>query len=359
MKILKSILAIIVVAALLTGAYIYLTKAESPSSSTAPAASIILNEFMASNSCVLPDDKGNYDDWIEIYNPTANTIDLTGYGLSNVQKAAKWTFPAIMINAKSYMVVFASGGSGTSDVNAVYQHTNFKLSADKGGVYLFDTTGQVIESIEYKSQLKNVSLGRDPNNNSQWISFQHPTPGFVNDETGYSAFEQSRIAKSTDIILTEVMAANKTTITDNKGNYSDYIEIYNKSNKAINLNGYGLSDDPAKVLKWKFPNISINPGAYLMVFASGEDMKGTDLTKGAIHTNFGLSAYKGTIILSDPMGYILDQVTTTEMPRDIAYARVQNSGGSYGDKWEQTNQPTPGYPNNSQGYTDFQKSKAS
>jgi hypothetical protein len=161
------------------------------------------------------------------------------------------------------------------------------------------------------------------------------------------------------LIITEVMPSNKTTIADNNGNFNDYIEIYNKSDKAIDLTGYGLSDDTLKVLKWKFPSASIQPKAYLVVYASGEDTKSTDVSKGAIHTNFKISAYKETLVLSDNMGYILDQMSTSETPEDTAYARELGGDGNYSDKWNQTNKPTPGFPNNDQGYSDFKNSKAS
>jgi hypothetical protein len=190
LKVLKNILVIILIAALFGAAYLLFFRSQGLSSSETNSETIIINEYMASNGSFLPDDKGQYSDWIEIYNPTDNVVDLTGYGLSVDKKAAGWKFPGLKLQAKGYMVVFASG-EGTSDPNAAYQHTNFKVSADKGGIYLFNPDGQLIESEEYNQQASNVSLGRDAKDTSKWSKFDKATPGFQNDDTGYAAFQKS------------------------------------------------------------------------------------------------------------------------------------------------------------------------
>lgn len=347
MKVLKSILAIIIIAAIGTGVFIYLNnKEQNGGIQNAPVTegTLVINEFLASNSAVLPDEKGKYSDWIEIHNPTESAIDLSGYGLSNDNKGAKWTFPGIMLQGNGYIVVFASGDN-VSDPNVQYQHTNFKLSASGGSVYLYNAEGSVVDKIDYEAQTENVSVGRDPANLSQLKYFDKPAPGFPNSDEGYTAFKDGRVAKQTDLLITELMPSNTSAIADNKGNYGDYIEIYNSGATPINLKGYGLSDDPEKVLKWKFPEITIEPGEYLVVFASGQDMESTDLSVKAVHTDFRLSTYKETIVLSDAQGYILDEVSYKEMPDGNAYIRTLGADGKYQQQWGLTTNPSPGSKN--------------
>lgn len=349
MRLLKGVLSIVIIVAIAAGIFLYInsqgtengmgTDSASQASGGAPA----INEFLASNSAVLPDESGDYSDWIEVYNPTANSMNLSGYGLSDDSKSASWTFPGITLQPGGYIVVFASG-KDISDKNAAYQHTNFKLNSSGGGLYLFSADGKVADKVEYDAQTENVSLGRDPQNGSQFIPFDKPTPGFSNDEAGFAAFQQSRIKQGSTLFMTEINPSNKTAYVDNKGNASDYIEIYNGGQEAVNLNGYGLSDDPAKVLKWKFPDIAIGPGEYLVVFASGDDKNSTDAAAKAIHTNFRISAYRETIVLSDPAGYILDQISLPETPPKTDYARKLGSDGAYLAEWELTTAPTPGAP---------------
>ena len=55
--------------------------------------SLIITEFLASNNDQLVDANGEYSDWIEIWNPTGEAIDLAGYGLTDTEGEVVWTFP--------------------------------------------------------------------------------------------------------------------------------------------------------------------------------------------------------------------------------------------------------------------------
>jgi hypothetical protein len=59
------------------------------------ASQPVITEFMASNSSDFRDGDGNASDWIEIYNPTAQAINLAGWHLTDDdENLDKWTFPA-------------------------------------------------------------------------------------------------------------------------------------------------------------------------------------------------------------------------------------------------------------------------
>jgi hypothetical protein len=90
-----------------------------------------------------------------------------------------------------------------------------------------------------------------------------------------------------DVVITEFMADNQSTIFDEDGDDPDWIEIHNSGSSAVNLSGYNLTDDSAKPDKWTFPLVSIEPGEFLVVFASGKDRVDPG---GALHTNFSLNA---------------------------------------------------------------------
>lgn len=360
MKAIRNIVIIVLIIALCAALYLIYTSSQKGSvgDGLADEGNVIINEFMASNSSCLPDENGEYSDWIELYNPTNQTISLAGMGLSDDSSSTpKWAFPSVRIEPGKYLVVFASG-KGTSSTDAVYQHAAFKLSAAGGSIYLTDASGSILDEVKYETQTQDVSMGREPSS-GEWQAFSTadgvgPTPGFSNDAAGRAEFEQSRIAENTELILTEVMSSNKTTLKDNTGNYSDYIEIYNQGSEAVNLAGYGLSDDSAKTMKWKFPEITIEPGQYLVVFASGSGDAGTDLSVNAVHTNFRISSYQETIVLSNPQGLILDQVFVSEVPSDNSYSRILTDG-AYGSDWEIRSLPTPGYSNDDAGYSQFEQ----
>ena len=69
------------------------------------------------------------------------------------------------------------------------------------------------------------------------------------------------------------MPVNCSTLTDEDGDFSDWIEIYNPTDKDVNLLNYGLSDESGNPFKWRFPEHVLGPGERTLVFASGKDRR--------------------------------------------------------------------------------------
>ena len=89
---------------------------------------------------------------------------------------------------------------------------------------------------------------------------------------------------------------NATTLVDADGDTSDWLELYNSGPNSVDLGGYHLTDDPADLTQWTFPAVTVEPGGFVVVFASGKDRDPVD---GELHTNFRLSAsgdYLGLIM---------------------------------------------------------------
>ncbi|ASB49406.1 CotH kinase family protein [Alkalitalea saponilacus] len=78
------------------------------------------------------------------------------------------------------------------------------------------------------------------------------------------------------IVLNELMSSNSNTIADEDGDFEDWIEIYNYGDDPINLNGWGLSDDENNLFRWVFPDVTIAPGEYRIIWASGKDRRPND-----------------------------------------------------------------------------------
>ena len=73
------------------------------------------------------------------------------------------------------------------------------------------------------------------------------------------------------VIINEVSSSNKNILQDNNGEYSDWIELYNISTDTVNLDGYAISEDSEELDKYILPDMSIAPGSYLIIFASGKN----------------------------------------------------------------------------------------
>ncbi|MBL9139226.1 MAG: CotH kinase family protein [Verrucomicrobiales bacterium] len=88
-------------------------------------------------------------------------------------------------------------------------------------------------------------------------------------------------------VISEFLAANETGLRDEEGELVDWIEIHNPDASIASLKGWFLTDDPAQPAKWQFPDLSLPPGAYLVVFASGKNRTNNP---ALLHTNFRLDA---------------------------------------------------------------------
>ena len=97
------------------------------------AAGPVISEFMADNKSTLPDENGDYSDWVEIYNPDPGPVNLAGWYLSDTSaNLTKWMFPAVSLESGQFLIVFASNKNRAVPGSPL--HTNFALTA--GGEYL-------------------------------------------------------------------------------------------------------------------------------------------------------------------------------------------------------------------------------
>ena len=100
-------------------------------------------------------------------------------------------------------------------------------------------------------------------------------------------------------VINEVLASNNGVIQDQDGDYSDFIELTNRGDAAVNLGGWYLSDDATELTKWRFPSVNLAPGQYLVVFASD---KNRAVAGSQLHTNFALSTEGEYLALVEPDG---------------------------------------------------------
>jgi hypothetical protein len=138
-----------------------------------------ITEFMASNNSMVQDNKGRYPDWVELYNPTQNTINLSGWFLSdNEARLHKWRFPETMLMPGQYKVVYLSGDNDVTD--PMYLHASFSLKAEGEPLILTKpdgTTKAWYFDGAYPAQYTDVSYGLVGNEYKYLVS---PTPGKAN-----------------------------------------------------------------------------------------------------------------------------------------------------------------------------------
>jgi hypothetical protein len=107
---------------------------------------------------------------------------------------------------------------------------------------------------------------------------------------------EDRCVLSADPIINEFLASNDGVIADQDGDFSDYIELYNRGDEPVNLGGWFLTDDQDDLTKWQLPAVDLAVGQYLVVFASGKDRA---IAGSELHTNFAINVdgeYLGLIL---------------------------------------------------------------
>jgi hypothetical protein len=145
---------------------------------------LVINEFMASNSKTLSNGNGKYSDWVEIYNPTSQTVDMAGMFLTDdLTNPTKWQFPQgdpslTVIDSHDRLLIWADGEQGSE------LHAGFSLSADGEALGLFDADGALVDSVTFTRQMTDVSYGRYPDGGATWQYMASPTPTAANKQ-GY------------------------------------------------------------------------------------------------------------------------------------------------------------------------------
>ena len=145
---------------------------------TTYAQNIYINELLATNSSSSYDENGEYDDFIEIYIPTSTSFSLNGYYLTDyINDPTKWSFPDSTVSDTSWMIIWADDDEEQGEM-----HASFQLNGTSGeGVYIFDNSLVLVDSVTFGSQTADVSYGRTADGGSPWTTFVSPTPGFNNE----------------------------------------------------------------------------------------------------------------------------------------------------------------------------------
>lgn len=287
---------------------------------------VMINEIMAGNTVTLRDEDGDYPDWVELYNSSEETIDLTGWGLSDTADDPKhWIFPPAEIGPGEFMIVFVSGKNRAEAGEEL--HTNFKLNAYQDTLLLTNFHGQTINKVQI-SDLKSDRAYRLIPGTETWRVSTLPTPGYANDEEGWIAFQSTLYAGlDTPVIISEVMSNNIDISKDPSGEYPDWIELYNRSDETIDLAGWGLSDDTDAPGRWRFPTCVLEPGGYVTVYTSGNLSAGS-----GIYTDFSIDSEGDILALTDPAGRAADYCFVPPLRTGLTYQREPDAAYfAYGD----------------------------
>lgn len=126
------------------------------------------------------------------------------------------------------------------------------------------------------------------------------------------------LSASAQIILTEFVADNGLGLKDEDGDYEDWLELHNSGSARTSLAGWTLTDDVRRPRQWELPAVSLAPGEFLVVFASGKNRR---IPGRPLHTSFRLAAGGEYLALRRPDGSVATEFAPAYPPQapDVSY----------------------------------------
>ncbi|HMN96522.1 MAG TPA: CotH kinase family protein [Phycisphaerales bacterium] len=308
-------------------------------------------------------------EFIEFTNLGSAPVDMTGWSIDDdhrIPGAFSLSAIGIVLPGESVIVTEDPAESFRADWSLP---PSVRIVGDLGNplgnnlgrndeINLFDGSGALVDRLTYGDQdfpgsvrtrwfsglpASLDSLGA--NDPYAWIlAFDGDAHGSwtsANGDVGNPGVFAPARARTIDVAINEAMASNASTLVDEDGDSSDWIELFNHGTEPVDLLDFGLSDNPNVPFKWTFPSFTLQPGAFLIVFASGKDR-----TAPLFHTNFAISAAGESLHLTAPSGLAVDMMPPLAMPTDISVGRVPDGIGAI----KYFAAATPGGPNGSQGF---------
>lgn len=252
-------------------------KSDDPQDKPKTYPQLYINEVMPDNETVLEDDSGEHDDWLEIYNPNEEPVNLAGWYISEKSdNLRQYQFPATVasittIPANGHIILWADEQSGQGIL-----HLNFRLSNTGETIYLSGDGTNLIDFLTYgtgsnvASPETDQSVGRIEDGAAQWAVFTNPTPGSTN------LFNPE---PDPEIFINEFMAANDSFIADGNGEFDDWVEIFNGGTEPVDFGGWYITDDSTNLQNWQIADTSpeltaIPPGGFLLLWADEQPEQG-------------------------------------------------------------------------------------
>ena len=337
------------------------------------AQDLRMNELMSSNVSILPDEDGEYVDWIELYNGSDSTIDLNGFGLSDdIANLYRWIFPEVFISPGQYLLVFCSG----KDRFPTGDH--YETTIREG-----DTWKYRLGDSEPPASWKELDF-----DDSGWLS--GPTGIGYGDEDDATIIDQTLslyIRRKFHIENTSDIISGILNI-DYDDAYVAYLNGIEIARERVGIEGtpppYDATGDSHEARMYRdYPpdqvDIDLSPiiegENVLAIQVHNAELESSDMTiipfltflminppanaRGPspvlnfqntnFHTNFKLGGSGESVFLADTNGNIVDSITFGQFAADISYGRALDEPGD----WVYFEEVTPGEENASTGINDI------
>ena len=280
----------------------------------------------------------NIQDWIELYNKSNNTaIDVSGWFLKS--GADEFELPEnSIIPPNQYLILCRDIDNFQSHFPGISAIGNFSFGLGAGGadVKLLNQEKVITNFVIYDNQFP-WPQGADGYCNSlelydtetdNTIPFNWHT-SFSNKGTpGTSNSQQEKVS---NIFINEIMADNENTISDEAGEFDDWVELYNGGDTTVNIGGLFLSDKINNPMRWRIPRTnteetSLEPGAFKVLWLD------KDPEQGVLHCDFRMAASGeelGLHFISPNDSTLLDSISFGIQSPAITYGQFGDGMGNW------------------------------
>lgn len=257
---------------------------------------LLINEVMSA-----PLD-GEFD-FIEIFNPGTEDVDISGFILQDDKGATEqYIIPEGTVIAANSLICFSQAQEGNPNGSF-----GFGLSSKGDKVTFLDSEGKKIDEVETPAMEKGTSYARVSNGAASWHICDTPTKG--EDNNGESNSDLKGV-----LMINEVYTfSDQSDIND-----LDYIEIYNNSSEDIDMSGLKLWEGGGQEEAWTVPSGKIIPAKdFIVIECDKEGLHGDAVN----YPSWGLSKNDEIIVLADANMNIIDQISTPNMSENETYGR--------------------------------------
>ena len=267
------------------------------------------------------------EDWFELYNPGAETVDLSRlYVTNDPEKPDKHPLPQVVLGPGQYVAICCCERT---------DHPSVAMGIARRGetLYIFGDDGREICTLTVPPLADDQSWACV---DGSWGYCLAPTPGRANDRI-FASLDPVRV-DSLGLGVSELLIDGSRTAVLPDGSYSDFVEFCNETDSTLSMKNWYLSDGEQNLEKWPFPDIQVAPGEYLLVLLGGDGQPRTD---GLLQADFSLNRREKVVLYNaNALEY-----TTFDLPQKL---RSDVSVGAHGEYYLV---PTPGRVNGLASYT--------
>lgn len=286
-----------------------------------------INELLASNGKILADEDGDFEDWMELYNPTADPIQLEGYTLTDdPQTLTKWAFPSATVPPKGFLFIWASGKDRRPMVNWDFPRP-LLLEFESRGANDGSAAKILVNRADKSLNGRGMNIVR-LDEQGHYIESQVFDTYRSSQASDRMASYLSQL-KSGEIVLIAVKEDAATQLTPLARSVLRHLGSEQIDKLGVNDSWGMISIAGRSRLSEDYKPANQGPAT------------GSLASRMTLHTNFKLNKDGEYLGLYKPDGTVVDSLNFREQVRDVSFGRQPDGG----ETWCLFSEPTPNASN--------------